>query len=397
MNITHLNDNSVIIKFSVLLPTKDRLDLLKYAVDSILNQTYSNWELIISDNFSKADIKSYVEGLNDDRIIYSRTEKYVSVTKNWNNTQDKANGDYIIMLGDDDALLPDFFEKCKKYLEEYQYPELLNFGAYHYLQANVSPQYPDGYILSTSKSFYPYMTDYTDSYLLDVETRKSMVQKSLNFNFQFAFNMQYFLYSKELAFKLTQYGKVYEAPYPDFYSANAMMLLSKEVLIIPEDMLILGITPKSYGYYYLNNKEKKGMAFHNESNFREHANQSVKGKMCNVAEMETAALATFAHFPKRFTSYNLKIDLITYYKAVIRRIVKDYDKKTAWKILFKEVFLRVPILDWYMYYKYISIGMERKIANPTIVKNYDMDKGYENISLLIKDIVNGAKINNIIT
>lgn len=47
------------IKFSVLIPTRDRLDLLKEAIDSVRNQSYHNWELIVSDNCSE-DRKSVV-------------------------------------------------------------------------------------------------------------------------------------------------------------------------------------------------------------------------------------------------------------------------------------------------------------------------------------------------
>ena len=43
------------MKFSVLLPTYNRLDLLQYAVESVTRQDYDDWELIISDNQSEDD------------------------------------------------------------------------------------------------------------------------------------------------------------------------------------------------------------------------------------------------------------------------------------------------------------------------------------------------------
>lgn len=52
-------------KFSILLPTKDRLELLKYAVKSVQIQEYTNWEIIISDNCSSMDVKSWVQELHD--------------------------------------------------------------------------------------------------------------------------------------------------------------------------------------------------------------------------------------------------------------------------------------------------------------------------------------------
>lgn len=376
------------IRFSVLLPTKDRLELLKHAVKSILDQTYSHFELIISDNFSKEDIKSYVEGLNDSRIIYTRTEQPITVSANWNNAQNLASGDYFIMLGDDDALLPSFLEECKVYLEKYQYPDLINFDACLYLQPNVLANFPNGYSrFNYLAQSYVYISSHAYPFFLDNKTRKDMVALNLNFDWKFLFNMQFFLYSKNLAYKLIERGHVYEAPYPDFYSANVMMLLAEKVLVIPKTLIIMGVTSKSYAYYHLNNKSKEGMAFHNEANFREYAHNSVKKKLCNVGEMETAALATFALIPQRFPEYNLKFDFSKYYKAVLRSIIKNYNGKNAWKILLKEFFIKVSVFDWPMYFKYFRIGMKRKIATDEVM----LYKPYKNISLLIKDIVSGIK------
>ena len=92
------------MKFSVLLPTRNRLELLKYALASILQQDESDLEIIISDNNSEEDIAGFIKTLNDRRIKYYRTDSFVSVTENWNNALNKAMGDWVIMLGDDDCL-----------------------------------------------------------------------------------------------------------------------------------------------------------------------------------------------------------------------------------------------------------------------------------------------------
>ena len=51
------------IKFSVLLPTKNRLELLKSAIWSVREQNYDNWEIIVADNCSQEDIKGYLDSL----------------------------------------------------------------------------------------------------------------------------------------------------------------------------------------------------------------------------------------------------------------------------------------------------------------------------------------------
>src|SRR6266487_1510099 len=93
------------MKFSILLPTHDRIEYLRYAVESVLRQDWSDWELVVSDNCSTGDIKQYLDSLSDARIKYYRSDTFLSVTDNWNRSLYCSSGEYVIMLGDDDCLL----------------------------------------------------------------------------------------------------------------------------------------------------------------------------------------------------------------------------------------------------------------------------------------------------
>ena len=72
------------MKFSILLPTRNRLEYLKLAVESVMRQDTRDWQLVISDNCSEQDVEGYVASLGDPRILYRRTERVVPVTENWN-------------------------------------------------------------------------------------------------------------------------------------------------------------------------------------------------------------------------------------------------------------------------------------------------------------------------
>src|SRR5438309_3777499 len=110
------------MKFSLLIPTRNRLDYLRFAVDSVLRQGNDDWELIISDNDSTSDVRGYIDSLADSRIHYSRTENFISVTDNWNRALEKATGDYVIMLGDDDCLLRDYFAIAEQTITRHNRP-----------------------------------------------------------------------------------------------------------------------------------------------------------------------------------------------------------------------------------------------------------------------------------
>jgi glycosyltransferase involved in cell wall biosynthesis len=136
------------MKFSVLLPTRNRLELLKYAVETVRRQDYSDWEVIISDNYSEDDIAGYVRLLNEPRIKYYRTESFIPVTDNWNNAMDKSTGDYVIMLGDDDCLMKGFFTTIKTLIETYNRPDFIYSKAFLYAYPGVLPDFPKGFLKS---------------------------------------------------------------------------------------------------------------------------------------------------------------------------------------------------------------------------------------------------------
>ena len=102
------------MKFSVLLPTRNGEKYLKTCIQSILDQTYDDMELIVFDNANTDGSALIIESLaKDKRLKHYKTQAVVSVTENWNNALNKSSGDYVLMIGDDDYLLPGFFEKME--------------------------------------------------------------------------------------------------------------------------------------------------------------------------------------------------------------------------------------------------------------------------------------------
>src|SRR5260370_42182074 len=100
--------------FSIVIPTRDRLSLLKDAIETVRCQEVADWELVIFDNASTDPIREHVIGLNDTRIRYERSDEFLPVTSSWNRAIDLARGEYVILLGDDDALTPNYFAKLKE-------------------------------------------------------------------------------------------------------------------------------------------------------------------------------------------------------------------------------------------------------------------------------------------
>lgn len=97
-------------KVSVCIPTYNRADYLKIALNSVICQTYNNIEIIISDNCSTDNTQKMVEGIKDNRIIYHKFLNPVPPIRNWNNCVELSSGEYITFLTDDDIMEKSYVE-----------------------------------------------------------------------------------------------------------------------------------------------------------------------------------------------------------------------------------------------------------------------------------------------
>src|SRR5688572_9258665 len=134
------------MKFSVLIPTRNRLELLRYAVATVQQQDYADWEVIVSDNASDEDVPGYVRGLGDPRVKVFRSERFVPVTENWNLALARSSGDYVLMLGDDDCVLKGYFRRSRELLAEFAEPDLVCTDAFQYAYPGVIPWHPEGFM-----------------------------------------------------------------------------------------------------------------------------------------------------------------------------------------------------------------------------------------------------------
>ncbi len=247
------------MKFSVLLPTRNRLDLLKYAVETVRKQDYDDWEIVISDNFSDDDIGAYVRSLKEPRIRYYRTERFVPVTENWNNALARCTGDYVVMLGDDDGLMKGYFSSAHRIIELHQSPDFIYTSALLYAYPNVMPGHPDGFV--KPYGYAEFLDSANEPFWLDREIAHELVRQSMRFKVRFGYNMQFTLISRGLIDTLRRKGDFFQSPYPDYYATNAMMLVAQRILVFPKPLVAIGISPKSFGYYYFNDREKDGVEF----------------------------------------------------------------------------------------------------------------------------------------
>lgn len=101
------------IKVSIVLPAYKR-KYLGQMIDSLLNQTFRDFELIIVDDASPENLKEIIDKYDDPRIQYHRNEKNIGgkdLVANWNHCVDYAKGELLLLASDDDIYAPTFLEE----------------------------------------------------------------------------------------------------------------------------------------------------------------------------------------------------------------------------------------------------------------------------------------------
>ena len=124
------------ISISVVMPTYNTpVEFLEEAVNSILTQTFRDFEFIIIDDCSTNDSRFYLESLQDERIRLIRNPENLGITKSLNIGFKAATGKYIARMDSDDISLPAHFEKQFAFME--RNPDVIlcgtnikNFGVY---------------------------------------------------------------------------------------------------------------------------------------------------------------------------------------------------------------------------------------------------------------------------
>jgi glycosyltransferase involved in cell wall biosynthesis len=96
---------------SVIMPTYNHAKYIGEAIESVLNQTYKNFELIIIDNYSEDDTEKIVAAFKENRIKYLKFRNNGIIAASRNYGIKNSDGEYVAFLDSDDTWLPEKLEK----------------------------------------------------------------------------------------------------------------------------------------------------------------------------------------------------------------------------------------------------------------------------------------------
>lgn len=144
---------------TVCIPTYNRRKLLTASLQSVLDQSFQDVEIIVSDNASTDDTGDYVRSLDDPRVKYSRLDENIGLFGNLSRCLNLGSGRYRVVLPDDDLMLPGNLEAKVRFLDDNPSAGMVH-SAFRYLDDNAKPIGPvehwsrlDGDTLEPGESF----------------------------------------------------------------------------------------------------------------------------------------------------------------------------------------------------------------------------------------------------
>jgi len=281
---------------SIVIPTHNRLSLVKEALVTVLGQSYPHWECIVFDNASEEPLFEHIRSLKDARVRYGRSDDFLPVTDSWNKAIDLAQGDYILLIGDDDGLVPCALDRLVALVKKYDTPDLIYSSLYQFFHPGVAPWEPSGTVVDLRMGFF--FSEREEEFVLNRRTAKLAVRGSLELRRCFAFNMQAQFFERSFLQKIRRKGKVFHSPFPDYYIANVAMVEARSIVAVPRALTVAGVSRKSFGFTLFNKMPERGASLLNTTLSNDEFYAKAKAYLLPGSDYNTNYIITMEHVVK---------------------------------------------------------------------------------------------------
>jgi glycosyltransferase involved in cell wall biosynthesis len=106
-------------KVSIIMPVRNGGNYVKECVNSILSQTYTDFNLIILDNASTDGTLEWLRSLSDNRVVIYPSTESLGIEKNWARITTVPKNEFMTCIGHDDILDPDYLSVMNKLIDHY--------------------------------------------------------------------------------------------------------------------------------------------------------------------------------------------------------------------------------------------------------------------------------------
>ena len=244
------------MRFSVLLPTRNGGALLGDCIESVLEQNFDDFELVISDNANTDSTPDVIRRFaGDSRLKVVRQETVLPVTENWTAALRASSGEYVLLVGDDDYLLPDALRRLDEIIRRHRNPDCVLYNGYFYVSPTAVATDPTSYW----RPHFDYGPEFVAEGVLSMDQRLGIVRDMFRFQQRVPLNMQTMVFARTAIERESQ-SKFVE-PFPDHYLVNALLIGGRSCVYAPDQLVICGVSPNSFGHYYYSHRVGDGLTY----------------------------------------------------------------------------------------------------------------------------------------
>jgi glycosyltransferase involved in cell wall biosynthesis len=222
---------------TVLIPTRNRDDVLFETLKTVLRQNVDGLEVIVSDNAGEGETASIVDSFGDSRIRHVNPGRRLSMSHNWEFALSHACGEYICLLGDDDALIDSRLPEVLRMMVEENADALASDSAWFHWPRSDSWQ--NGW-LSVPKG----------EGMEWVDSRTAIIELLNGDTNQARLPMLYtggIIRKTAIERVVRQTSNFFQSAIPDVYSAVAIASITSRYLFLRSPFAIHGISSHSNG------------------------------------------------------------------------------------------------------------------------------------------------------
>lgn len=229
------------MRISLCIPTRERAHYLRECLATCVAIDDPDLEIIVSDNASRDGTEPLVKAFADPRVKYVNTGRRVSMRQNFETAVAATTGDFVIIIGDDDAMLPGQFAVLRALLET-ENPECLTWRARAYRWVEGEFLSRGGIITQPESQAYGAVTRHNIRDTLDA---------ILGSNFQegsFVPRLYHGAIRRDVIERVkAKTGMVFHSHIPDVYFSVAVGAFAEEFLFVEHPFSIGGAGRKSTG------------------------------------------------------------------------------------------------------------------------------------------------------
>ena len=223
-------------EFSIVIPTYNRSDLVSHAIASALAQTFEDFEVVVSDNHSSDDTAAVVARFDDARVRYVKPPEHCPLPDNWEFVRTQARGRFVMLLGDDDALLSNTLARFAAAQKQFD-ADVLFCAVAEYLDPNFAGPKPNTLVC------FPFTDGVEELHAADLlDPLFSRLEQP------YRLDPSAFVFSRALADRVAAHcGRFFHTQGAEYFAWPLAVAAANRIVHLATPLVVVGRTAKSWG------------------------------------------------------------------------------------------------------------------------------------------------------